>query len=59
MGDKRQAAVGKIENEKDEPVIHKCLTRADRGDECCEGEDGETEGKMERWKREDKIRRDG
>lgn len=34
---------GKIEKEKDEPVIYKCLTSADRGDEGCEEkeEDGD------------------
>lgn len=31
----------KIEKEKDEPLIYKCLTREDRGDEGCKEEAGD------------------
>lgn len=41
-----------MEKEKDEPVIYKCLTSADRGDEGCgeeeEGGEGTEKEKMAR-----------
>lgn len=42
-----------MEKEKDEPVIYKCLTSADRRDEGCEEEEegGEGTGK-EKWRGE-------
>lgn len=61
LRNEKQAWGGKIEKEKDEPVIYKCLTSADRGDEGCEEED-EEEGDRKKngeVKKEDNIRKDG
>ncbi len=62
LRNKKQAWDGKIEKEKDEPVIYKCLTSADRGDEGCEEEEEEEEGDRKKngeVKKEDSIRKDG
>lgn len=60
LGNKKQAWGGKIEKEKDEPVVYKCLTSADRGDEGCEEEEEEEEEdrkKNDEVKKEDNIRK--
>ena len=59
LGIKKKALGGKTEKEKDEPVVYKCLTRADRGDERCEEEEQEDREKNGEVKKEDNIRRDG
>lgn len=48
----------KFEKEKDEPVISKCLTSEDRGDEDCEEEE-EDRKKNGEVKKEDSITKDG
>lgn len=59
MGNKKQAWGRKIEKETDEPVIYKCLTSADRGDEGCEAKEEGDRKKNGEVKKEDSIVKDG